>query len=54
MARCRFELTDDPFEQIEDLLPEVEGRGRPYEDHQLVNSPRTGICGYEGPATPPY
>lgn len=36
MARRRFELTDDQFEQIEDLLPEVEGRGRPYEDHQKV------------------
>ena len=38
MARRRFELTDDQFEQIEDLLPEVGGRGRPYEDHQKVVS----------------
>jgi hypothetical protein len=29
MARGRFELTDDQFEQIEDLLPEVEGTGVP-------------------------
>lgn len=36
MARRRFELTDEQFEQIEDLLPEVEGRGRRYEDHQKV------------------
>jgi transposase len=36
MARRRFELTDEQFEQIEDLLPTVEGRGRPYEDHQTV------------------
>ena len=36
MARRRFELTDEQFEQIEDLLPEVEGRGRPYEDHQKI------------------
>ena len=36
MARRRFELADNQFERIEDLLPEVEGRGRPYEDHQKV------------------
>lgn len=36
MARRRFELTDDQFDRIEDLFPEVEGRGRPYEDHQKV------------------
>jgi len=36
MARRRYELTDNQFERIEDLLPEVEGRGRPFEDHQKV------------------
>lgn len=36
MACRRFELTDEQFKQIEDLLPEVDGRGRPYEDHQKV------------------
>jgi hypothetical protein len=30
----------------------------PHEDYgeplALVNSPRSGMCGYEGPADPPY
>ncbi|MBV9772943.1 MAG: hypothetical protein JO040_03295 [Gemmatimonadetes bacterium] len=33
-------------------------RGHPHEDYgepmPLVNSPRVGLCGYEGPAEPPY
>lgn len=36
MARKRYELTDEQFERIEDLLPSVEGRGRRYEDHRKV------------------
>lgn len=36
MARKRYELTDEQFERIEDLLPSVEGRGRRYEDHRTV------------------
>lgn len=36
MARRRYELTDEQFERIEDLLPSVEGRGRPFEDHRRV------------------
>jgi hypothetical protein len=33
-------------------------RTHPHEDYgspvPMVNSPRTGMCGYDGPATPPY
>ena len=36
MARRRYELTDEQFERIENALPEADGRGRPYEDHQKV------------------
>lgn len=36
MARRRYELTDEQFERIEKLLPEVDGRGRPYKDHRKV------------------
>ncbi|MCS4101356.1 IS5 family transposase [Salinibacter ruber] len=37
MARRRhYELTDEQFERIEDALPGVDGRGRPYEDHRKV------------------
>lgn len=36
MARRRFELTDEQFERIEGLLPEVDGRGRPYKNHRKV------------------
>ncbi len=34
--RRRYELTDGQFERIEDALPGVDGRGRPYEDHRKV------------------
>ncbi|MCS3749341.1 transposase [Salinibacter ruber] len=34
--RRRYELTDEQFERIEDALPGVDGRGRPYEDHRKV------------------
>ncbi|MCS3940578.1 IS5 family transposase [Salinibacter ruber] len=34
--RRRYELTDGQFERIEEALPEVDGRGRPYEDHRKV------------------
>jgi len=34
--RRRYELTDEQFERIEEALPEVDGRGRPYEDHRKV------------------
>jgi hypothetical protein len=30
------ELTDEQYERIEHLLPEVEGRGCPYNDHLKV------------------
>ncbi|WP_423816334.1 transposase [Salinibacter ruber] len=33
---CRFGLTDEQYERIEPLLPEVEGRGCPYNDHREV------------------
>ena len=36
MPRRRYELTDEQFERIEPVLPEVEGRGCPYKDHRQV------------------
>lgn len=39
------------------LLCDRHARGHPHTDYgmaPLVNSPRTGICGYDGPAVPPY
>jgi transposase len=36
MPRRRYELTDEQYERIEPLLPEVEGRGCPYKDHREV------------------
>ena len=36
MPRRRYELTDEQYERIEHLLPEVEGRGCPYNDHRKV------------------
>lgn len=36
MARRRYELTDEQFARIEDLLPSAEGRGRPFKDHRKV------------------
>lgn len=39
------------------LLCKEHGEGEEYQDHAMlpiVNSPRTGRCGYEGPAEPPY
>ena len=42
MARfCRYELTDERFERMEEALPEVDGGGRPYENHRNVVK---GIC----------
>ncbi len=48
--------------QIEDgvygLLCDTHAKTHPHEDYgepiPLVNSPRLGMCGYEGPAEPPY
>ena len=36
MPRRRYELTDEQFQRLEPLLPEVEGRGCPYKDHRQV------------------
>lgn len=37
MARRRYELSDEQFDRIEDLLPSNEGqRGRPFKDHRPV------------------
>ena len=36
MPRRRYELTNEQFERPQPVLPEVEGRGRPYKDHQQV------------------
>lgn len=45
MARRRFQLTDEQFEQIEDLLPEVDGLGRPYEVHEKATDGLFWILG---------
>ena len=47
--RRRYELTDEQFERIEDALPEVDGRGRPYEDHRKVVN---GIFRADGSGAP--
>jgi hypothetical protein len=40
------------------FLCDEHAEGHPHEDYGeprlLFNSPRTGMCGYEGPAEPPY
>jgi transposase len=37
-SKRRYELTDEQFERIAEVLPSVDGRGRPYKDHrQVVN-----------------
>lgn len=40
------------------LLCDEHAQGHPHENYgeplPVVNSPRMGMCGYEGPATPPY
>jgi hypothetical protein len=49
---CQYE--DDK----EGLLCDAHAEGHPHEDHggpmPIVNSPRVGMCGYCGPAEPPY
>ncbi|WP_272508511.1 transposase [Salinibacter ruber] len=47
--RRRYELTDEQFERIEEALPEVDGRGRPYEDHRKVVN---GIFRVDGSGAP--
>jgi hypothetical protein len=45
-------------EEREGTLCEEHAQTHPHEDYgepvPLVNSPRVGMCGYEGPAEPPY
>jgi hypothetical protein len=36
VGSCRCWLTDEQYERIDHLLPEVEGRGCPYNDHRKV------------------
>mgnify|MGYP006282702627 FL=1 len=36
MPRRRYELIDEQYKRIEHLLPEVEGRRCPYNDHRKV------------------
>lgn len=40
------------------LLCETHGESHPHDDYggviRLFNSPRSGMCGYDGPAEPPY
>lgn len=44
--------------EIWGILCEKHAKVHPHDDYgkpvQLVNSPRLGMCGYEGPAEPPY
>jgi hypothetical protein len=51
-VECMEEMVDDP------CLCEAHAATHPHGDYgeplPLVNSPRLGICGYEGPAEPPY
>jgi hypothetical protein len=47
--RRRYELTDEQFGRIEDALPEVDGRGQPYEDHRKVLN---GIFRADGSGAP--
>jgi hypothetical protein len=48
---CMYEMTDA-------VLCEAHAASHPHEEYgepiELVNSPRLGVCGYEGPAEPPY
>ncbi|HLV80577.1 MAG TPA: hypothetical protein VKT32_09860 [Chthonomonadaceae bacterium] len=45
-------------EQTEGWLCEAHARRHPHDNYgeplPIVNSPRLGMCGYDGPATPPY
>jgi hypothetical protein len=46
------------YEDTNPVLCEAHAATHPHEDYgepmPLVNSPRVGVCGYEGPAEPPY
>jgi hypothetical protein len=48
---CMYEMTDA-------VLCESHAASHPHEEYgepiALVNSPRLGVCGYKGPAEPPY
>lgn len=48
---CMYEMTDA-------VLCEAHASTHPHEEYgepiALVNSPRLGVCGYDGPAEPPY
>jgi len=45
-------------DQASGMLCAAHADGHPHDDYgepmPLVNSPRVGLCGYEGPANPPY
>ena len=50
-SECKYDREDDRGE-----LCDEHADGHEHEDMMLalVNSPRTGMCGYSGPAEPPY
>ncbi len=52
---CNECLIED---NVSGVLCDVHAKTHPHEDYgeliPLVNSPRLGMCGYEGPAEPPY
>ncbi|MCI5140434.1 MAG: hypothetical protein D3909_01595 [Candidatus Electrothrix sp. ATG1] len=50
-----MDYDDNPDEVV--ILCKEHAQEKEYQDHvmmPIVNSPRTGRCGYEGPAEPPY
>lgn len=46
------------YEEMNPVLCEAHAATHPHDEYgepmPLVNSPRVGVCGYEGPAEPPY
>jgi hypothetical protein len=61
-ARCDAPATrlciECMYDMVDAVLCEAHAAAHPHEDYgeplPLVNSPRLGVCGYEGPAEPPY
>ena len=56
--QCLYEADSDPDEQATWFLCDEHIKEHPHDEYgepiPLVNSPRLGMCGYEGPADPPY
>ena len=56
--QCLYEADYEPEEQGTWFLCDEHVKDHPHDEYgeplPLVNSPRLGMCGYEGPAEPPY